>query len=147
MQPIKDTFRSTISVIDNDKIKMVSCDNGAFTAFAGIANNKAISFDSNLERKNQLLIRAVNNRTRERNYFRKYTELLEGEITEEEFDKEIDENEDDYVVSTNEYADLNDIELALDLCHQLKDVKDVDTMSDLFSFKESSIRESLKTLK
>lgn len=146
MQPTSDTFRSSVSIIDNDKIKMVSCDNGVCTVFAGIANNKVININSNLERKNELLIRAVNNRTRERNYFRKYSELLEGEISEEEFDKEIDEHEDDYVISTNENASLNDIELALELCPLLKDVKDVDTMADIFSFKDSSIRKSLTTL-
>ena len=42
-----------------------------------------------VDRLSELLIRAVNNRTRERNYFKKLVEFFQDEITEEEFDKEI----------------------------------------------------------
>ena len=40
-----------------------------------------------VDRLSELLIRAVNNRTRERNYFKKLVEFFQDEITEEEFDK------------------------------------------------------------
>lgn len=136
-------FRETISVIDGEHVKMITVNTGAYTAFAGVADNKAVSIVSSLDRKNELLIRAVNNRTRERNYFRLYTQLLEKEITDEDFDKEIESNEDEYVVSNNEDADINDINIALSLCPYLKDVKDVDEMADLFSFNNDSINKSL----
>ena len=132
-------FRETISVIDGEHVKMITVNTGAYTAFAGVADNKAVSIVSSLDRKNELLIRAVNNRTRERNYFRLYTQLLEKEIT----DEEIESNEDEYVVSNNEDADINDINIALSLCPYLKDVKDVDEMADLFSFNNDSINKSL----
>ena len=86
----------------------------------------------------------MNNRTRERNYFRKYVELLEGEINEEDFDREIEENEDEYVVSTNEEASIDDIKIALGLQPYLKDVNDVEDMADIFSFSDKSIRKSIK---
>lgn len=138
-----DNFRGSLSVIDNGNVKMLSVSNGVQTAFVGVAENKALNMVTSIDRMSQLLIRAVNNRTRERNYFRLYNQLLEKEITEEEFDKEIDEKEDEYVVSNNEEADKNDIEIALALCSYLKDVKDVDDMADLFSFSDVSIRKSL----
>ena len=138
-----DNFRGSLSVIDNGDVKMLSVSNGVQTAFVGVAENKALNMVTSIDRMSQLLIRAVNNRTRERNYFRLYNQLLEKEITEEEFDKEIDEKEDEYVVSNNEEADKNDIEIALALCSYLKDVKDVDDMADLFSFNDASIRKSL----
>lgn len=138
-----DNFRGSLSVIDNGNVKMLSVSNGVQTAFVGVAENKALNMVTSIDRMSQLLIRAVNNRTRERNYFRLYNQLLEKEITEEEFNKEIDEKEDEYVVSNNEEADKNDIEIALALCSYLKDVKDVDDMADLFSFNDASIRKSL----
>lgn len=138
-----DNFRGSLSVIDNGNVKMLSVSNGVQTAFVGVAENKALNMVTSIDRMSQLLIRAVNNRTRERNYFRLYNQLLEKEITEEEFDKEIDEKEDEYVVSNNEEADKNDIEMALALSSYLKDVKDVDDMADLFSFSDVSIRKSL----
>lgn len=138
-----DNFRGSLSVIDNGNVKILSVSNGVQTAFVGVAENKALNMVTSIDRMSQLLIRAVNNRTRERNYFRLYNQLLEKEITEEEFDKEIDEKEDEYVVSNNEEAGKNDIEIALALCSYLKDVKDVDDMADLFSFSDVSIRKSL----
>lgn len=138
-----DNFRGSLSVIDNGNVKMLSVSNGVQTAFVGVAENKALNMVTSIDRMSQLLIRAVNNRTRERNYFRLYNQLLEKEITEEEFDKEIDEKEDEYVVSNNEEADKNDIEMAVALSSYLKDVKDVDDMADLFSFSDVSIRKSL----
>ena len=138
-----DNFRSSLSVIDSESIKMVTMSDGVHTAFVGVADNKAVNMVTSMDRMSQLLIRAVNNRTRERNYFRLYNQLLDKEITDEEFDKEIDEHEDDYVVSNNEEADMNDIEVAISLCPYLKDVKDVVDMADLFSFSGNSIRKSL----
>lgn len=70
----------------------------------------------------ELLMRAVNNRTRERNYFRLYSSLLQGYISEEQFDKEIETKEDDYVISENMDADLTDINMALCLSEKIKDV-------------------------
>lgn len=50
-----------------------------------------------IERK--LLMRALNNRTRERNYANICLMLAEGQISEEEFEREISTNENRYVVS------------------------------------------------
>jgi hypothetical protein len=41
----------------------------------------------------KLLLKAVNNRTIERDYFKLYCEMLDSSITEEEFDKLIELNE------------------------------------------------------
>ena len=143
IRDIENHFRGTVSVVDNEDVQMISVNNGVYTAFAGVATNKLVNFISSLDRASQLLVRAVNNRTRERNYFRKYCELLENEITEEEFDRENDEHEDEYVIANTEEADADDIRLALSLCPYLKDVQDVDAMADIFSFNERSIRESI----
>lgn len=132
-----------MSVVDGENVKMVTMSDGVHTAFIGVADNKVANIVTSMDRMSQLLVRAVNNRTRERNYFKLYNRLLDKEITDEEFDKEIDENEDDYVVANDKEADMNDIEVALSLCPYLKDVKDVDDMADLFSFSSNSIRKSL----
>lgn len=137
------SFSESISVIDNANITMVTVNDGVRTVFAGVADNKVIDMVFSLDRMSQLLIRAVNNRTRERNYFRKYTELLEGDITEDEFDREIEEHEDDYVVSNNKDADAEDIKIAMFLAQYLKDVDYADDMSDIFSFSNESVRKSI----
>lgn len=72
-----DNFRRSLSVIDSESIKMVTVNDGVHTAFVGVADNKAVNIVTSMNRMSQLLIRAVNNRTRERNYFRLYNQLLE----------------------------------------------------------------------
>ena len=87
----------------------------------------------------RMLIEAVNNRTRERNYFRKYSELLEGVITDEEFDLEIDKNEDEYVVSSHIKPSKEDLRIALKLAEDIKDVENTEDLASLFSFDSTII--------
>ena len=70
-------FRMSLSVIDSENIKMVSMSDGIHTAFVGVADNKAVNMVTSMDRMSQLLIRAVNNRTRERNYFKLCNQLLD----------------------------------------------------------------------
>lgn len=82
----------------------------------------------------ELLVRAVNNRTRQRNYFRLYSQMVDGEITEEEFDKAIEDNEDDYVIEETEKPSCERLQQAMHLCSGIKDVNDSEDLANLFSF-------------
>ena len=97
-----------------------------------------------VDRLSELLIRAVNNRTRERNYFKKLVEFFQDEITEEEFDKEIEENENEYVITTNEIPTREDLVLACEVSNHIRDVKGVDDLSALFSFNQESMIKELE---
>lgn len=97
-----------------------------------------------VDRLSELLIRAVNNRTRERNYFKKLVELFQNEITEEEFDKEIGDNEDEYVITANEIPTYEDLVLAYEVVKHVKDVKSIDDLSALFSFNQKSMIKELE---
>ena len=113
------------------------------THFAGVGPTASIQgFFTRIvhvDRLSELLIRAVNNRTRERNYFKKLVEFFQDEITEEEFDKEIEENGNEYVITTNEIPTREDLALACEVSKYIKDVKDVDDFSALFSFNQESM--------
>lgn len=93
--------------------------------------------EEDYKRLTELLINAVNNRTRQRNYFRLYCQLLENEITEKEFDKEIDDNEDEYVISNDTVYSENDIGLISKLKGKILDFdcEFIDEIEDLFSLK------------
>lgn len=82
----------------------------------------------------ELLLLAVNNRTIERNYFKRYAEMLEEVITEDEFAKELETNPNDYIVEQNQEPDLERVKLALELSEKIKDVDTMDDLSSLFSF-------------
>lgn len=129
---------------DGNPIFAAQKDDSETLAVAGLMKKtKLFSIDSS-ERLKKMFIRAVNNRTRERNYFKLYCDMLDGNITEEQFDSEIDKHEDKYVISQNENATIEDIELALDVCPHLMDVKDPNDMAELFSFSEESMLKGIQ---
>ena len=65
----------TMAISYNDKV-----------FFAGVADFESFNNTYDYIRKSlEFMFEAVNNRTRERNYFKKYAELLMGEISDEEF--------------------------------------------------------------
>lgn len=86
-----------------------------------------------------LLITAVNNRTRERNFFKLYCDLLDQSITEEEFNEIIDKDEDNYIVSENENPEHGRVSIALNLSKRIKDVNSINDFSSLFSFNQHEI--------
>lgn len=92
----------------------------------------------------ELLTRAVNNRTRERNYFRLCLQLANGEIEDGQFDKEIEDNEDDYVISTDIQMTPDDIRFAIELAKDIKDVNTVEDLQDVFSIDPASTRKAIE---
>lgn len=88
---------------------------------------------------------AVNNRTRERNYFKLYCQLLQNEISEDDFDRIIEENPDEF--APEDYHDFGPFELAIarKASEKIKDVSDLSDMATLFSISFGSIRKCLPT--
>lgn len=81
-----------------------------------------------------LMIRAVNNRTRQRNFFQLQASMFEGQISEDEFYKKIEENEDDYVVEELDSPNMEKVYNALLLSQRIKDVNTSEDFATLFSF-------------
>ncbi len=122
---------------------VVSVSNERVTTFAGVVRNEVFFVDGINGNIKELLVTAVNNRTRERNYFKKYVELLEGTISDDEFDKAIEDNEDDYVISEDKEPTLEDVQCVLEMAPELKDVDSVEDLASLFSFKPNSVQKCL----
>lgn len=127
-------------IISSDGMIIHTSTNDSYTAFVGVVDNKTIQTSPNIEQVCDLLIRGINNRTRERNYFRKYCELLNGEITDDEFDTEMEANEDEYVIKENIDANAIDARIALSLAPKIMDAEYVEDVSTLFSFNPNSLR-------
>lgn len=122
---------------------VVSVSNEQVTTFAGVVRNEFFFVDGLNSNIKELLITAVNNRTRERNYFKKYIELLEGTISDEEFDKAIEDHEDEYIIPEDKEPTIEDIQCVLEVASDLKDVNSVEDLTSLFSFKPSSMQKCL----
>ena len=122
---------------------VVSVSNERVTTFAGVVRNEVFFVDGITDNIKELLMTAVNNRTRERNYFKNYVELLEGTISDEDFDKAIEDNEDDYVIQEDKEPTLEDVRCVLEMAPELKDVDSVEDLASLFSFKPNSMQKCL----
>jgi len=83
-----------------------------------------------------LLLKAVDNRTIERDYFRLYCDLLDGTLSEEEFDRQVNEHPNEYIVSEDVDPDLNSIQVALELSKRIRNVRTVEDFASLFSFNQ-----------
>lgn len=144
MEPVN-AQNVVISYFQHDGgLRMMMASDGETTAFSGVAKNSFLTLqESPVDKVKDFLVRAVNNRTRERNFFKLYNKLLEKRITDEEFDKTIEDQEDDFVVSQDQNADLNDLRLALFLASDIKDVEDADDVAALFSFSHESLKKCL----
>lgn len=131
----KNDGSSVIAIQDNNKDRVT---------FAGVANKARFFSISTADRLKELMTRAINNRTRERNYFKLYCDMLGGNITEDEFDREIEQNEDKYIIKQDCNASIEDIEVALEVSPSIMDVKSPDDMAEIFSFSEKSMQKSIQ---
>lgn len=99
-----------------------------------------------VEAVSNILLRAVNNRTRERNYANLCLSLSEGEITEEEFENEIINNENRYVISYQEETSPEEILIASQLSQKVLDVDTEDDFRELFSINSLSLSNFSKAI-
>ncbi len=117
------------------------------TLFAGYAENEKFSRLMTLSQMRvKLLIDAVNNRTRERNYYILYSRLCEGEITEEEFDRLLEADSDKYVISTDIHPSIEEFEEAYKLSSHIMDADTIGTIETLFSFDEEATLDVCKKI-
>jgi hypothetical protein len=131
---------SPVLTIVNEQGVLMTQSLGSATLFSGIVFNPSFNTNGTYDdRIIQLLIRAFNNRTRERNYFKLYSQMLEGDVTEEYFRNEIVQNKDDYVVPAGHDDDSQDIYLANYLAPQMKSIHSADDFISIFSFCDCAV--------
>lgn len=103
----------------------------------------------NARKKEDLLITAYRSQKLISNYFTLLSELHCGNITEDQFNKEIKDHEGKYVLVCDGYVDDEIISLALSIIEENKDVfSDVKTVADLahlFMLDEAELNRMLNT--
>ncbi len=122
--------------------RLVAVSDKNTTVFGGVAKNELV-FNPQKTKVLELVLRAFNNRTREKNYLSKCCELLDGFITEEEFEKEIADNEDKYVIPEGKPASIEEIKEALNISGKMMGIENLSDFSELFSIDQESITKSL----
>lgn len=140
-----DTF-SILEYVGPDT-QYIAVQNQEDTFFAGHTTKGVLSswiMGDIPQRVIELAARAINNRTRERNFYRLGEQLALGEISEEEYDSTLDEHEDEYVIKCDVKPTEMDMKVAAHLAPKIMDVEDTDDLAVLFSFDESEIKNFLE---
>lgn len=150
-QPQMDGIGATITLgkMDDGVFVAVQQVNNQNVYFAGISKGSSVlnrMIGMNYADIKELLIRAVNNRTRQRNFFRLQNEMLEGLISEEDFYKTIEENENDYVIEELEEPTKKRLYCAMYLCQGIMDIKNSEDLASLFSFSSEITDKELKMI-
>lgn len=102
-----------------------------------------ISSDCQTIKIKDLLVKAVNNRTIERDFFRLYSNFLEGNISEDEFNQSIDDEPEKFVLKSDKIPSTEELLLALKLSDEINDVNDTEELASLFSFNTFEIENML----
>ena len=139
----------TYSVLEymSSETQYIAIQNQEDTYFAGHTTKGVLSSWSMgdiPQRVIELAVKAINNRTRERNFYRLSEQLASGEISEEEYDRTLDEHEDEYVIKCEVKPSEMDMKVAAHLASRIMDVEDTDDLAVLFSFDESEMRKILE---
>lgn len=96
------------------------------------------------------LIEAIRNFIKKTNYLELSEMLNDDEITEEEFDIELEKNSSKYLIKITENIETNDAQIIKDLVDKIgPDLRDfsVTEISEMFSLKEDNLVEKLNLLK
>lgn len=81
----------------------------------------------NIQKEIEILINAINNITRQRNYSRLLADKLTGYISQKEYEEELRNNPDNYNITRDINVSPEEIDVLADLS---KYIKGVDTLAD-----------------
>lgn len=87
----------------------------------------------------EMLVTAFNNRTRQLNYFKLYTKYIHGNITFDEFHKELEENENKYVVPSGSEKTSDEVMFATLMSQDLMDVDSTEELMSVFEIDDKSM--------
>lgn len=127
---------------------------GSDTQYVAVRNDEDVYFQGHtscrilvdllsgesISRFRNLAIRAINNRTRERNFARLCDKLSSGEIDDRTYESLLEEDSDEYIIKCDVKPTEQDLKMAASLAPDLMDVSDTDDLAILFSFDETEIR-------
>jgi len=95
------------------------------------------------QKKEKYFIRAIKNLKIQNNFYELALQLEEGQITEEEYNNEIDEHPEKYVVSVEYLEDPNDIGILREILKKVGLEFNVDEASELFSIESEDLEKKI----
>lgn len=97
------------------------------------ARNTFSYFSEIQKTKEKLYITGIDNLIKKNNLLQHSVQLAEGFITEEEFEREIEENPDNFIISIREPYNLDELIVLKDIVKKIGRQFSVDEVSEIFS--------------
>jgi len=96
--------------------------------------------------KNYYLIKAIQNLIIKNNFLELSIKLAEKQITNKEFDNEIDQHPEKYIIEISYVKDSNDLFIINDILKEIKFKLSIDEVGDLFSLDLCDIEKIIKKI-
>lgn len=97
------------------------------------------NFNNYHSSKEELYVTAIRNLLKKNNYLNLALKLSEGDISEDEFDKEIENNPKEYIIELNEIKDEDTLYHITELVKNIGKSFTIGEVSELFSIEDDSI--------
>lgn len=96
------------------------------------------------DRKEELYVTAIKNLRKKINYISLNNEFQNGEISDEEYDTEIEKNAEKYVVNVKQIKDDFELEVLFDVVDKIKEPFNEDEIAEIFSLDISNTQYNIE---
>ena len=99
-----------------------------------------------IQLKEDYLFTLINNLLKKNEFLQLTIELLENQISEEEFEEEIENNSDKYLIETFELITTSDLNIITNILKRIGKSFSIDEVAELFSIEPQSLNRHIKSL-
>jgi hypothetical protein len=103
-------------------------------------------YSSFLNKKEEYCIKAIKNLIKKNNFLELSLELSENQISEDEFEMEIESNPNKFVVDINYIKDALDLKVINEIVKKLETELTIDEVAEIFSLDSNDIEKAVKQL-
>lgn len=101
--------------------------------------NALTQYSQKRKKTEKFALEAISNLIIKNNFLELSLNLADGQINEDEFEKEIEKNEDKYFIHTKPLDEPDDIHIIIDLVKQIKFDLTTDDVADMFSLDSNEL--------
>lgn len=104
-----------------------------------------INFIANKNKKENIYLTGIKNLLKTKKFLQLCIEHAENGIDDEEFEREIKTNRDEYVIQMRSLSDIEELDILTEIAHRISNKITIDEVSEIFSISSNSIVNARKS--